>query len=59
MPMQQPPQMPMQMPIQQQMPMLNNDRTTSSFNFPSNDSSFFNKLDTSSSLVKRGGYRKK
>jgi hypothetical protein len=57
-------QMPMQMPIQQQMPMLNNNRTTyptttSSFNFPSNDSSFFNKLDTSSSLVKRGGYRKK
>jgi hypothetical protein len=42
-----------------QMPMLNNNRTTSSFNFPSNDSSFFNKLDTSSSLVKRGGYRKK
>jgi hypothetical protein len=59
MPMQQPPQMPIQMPMQQQMPMLNNNRTTSSFNFPSNDSSFFNKLDTSSSLVKRGGYRKK
>jgi hypothetical protein len=58
-PMQQPPQMPIQMPMQQQMPMLNNNRTTSSFNFPSNDSSFFNKLDTSSSLVKRGGYRKK
>jgi hypothetical protein len=59
MPMQNP-QMPIQMPMQNpQMPMLNNNRTTSSFNFPSNDSSFFNKLDTSSSLVKRGGYRKK
>ena len=55
-PMQPPMQPPIQAPIQAPMPNYNND--SSSFNFPSNDSSFFNKLDTSSSIIKKGGLKK-
>ena len=57
------PMMPIQQPIISSSPssyQYNNNTNSSSFNFPSNNTSFFNKLDDTSSLsIKKGGRKNK